>query len=252
MNFPQGYDRFVWTGWPGFQGIEGLRSATVRKVGRSWVLYTKDGSKVLGRHTSREGALAQERAIYASKARYAGEGAGHPFHGNQWTGGLSAPQVDALQNYAAGGELNEVLRRGGEVSNFDKKEDTVGNLDRAIDAQLPLREGAIVYRSVSNDVGEQLGEQSMFTDKGFVSTSKSLEGLEAIAEEAGADLDELTVLRIVSDGSVKGLDVNQNLPPKRNFFSHQQEIILARGSIFTVVGRHTVQGRRVLNVRVSR
>jgi hypothetical protein len=35
-----------------------------------WVLKTKDGKKVLGKHRSRDGALAQERAILISKARH--------------------------------------------------------------------------------------------------------------------------------------------------------------------------------------
>jgi hypothetical protein len=42
----------------------------IRHVGREWVLYTKRAPhRVLGRHSTRAGALAQERAIEASKAR---------------------------------------------------------------------------------------------------------------------------------------------------------------------------------------
>lgn len=41
----------------------------IRKVGpKSYVLKTKDGSRVLGYHSSKAQALAQERAIQASKA----------------------------------------------------------------------------------------------------------------------------------------------------------------------------------------
>lgn len=39
----------------------------IRKDGDKWVLYTKDGSRVLGRHSSHAKALAQERAIEIAK-----------------------------------------------------------------------------------------------------------------------------------------------------------------------------------------
>lgn len=39
----------------------------IKKVGSKWVLYTHDGKKVLGTHPTREEALAQERAVQASK-----------------------------------------------------------------------------------------------------------------------------------------------------------------------------------------
>jgi len=37
--------------------------------GKHWVLKTRDGSKILGKHPTRESALMQERAIEISKAR---------------------------------------------------------------------------------------------------------------------------------------------------------------------------------------
>lgn len=39
----------------------------IRKKGHEWILYTRDGSRVLGRHDTREEALAQERAIWARR-----------------------------------------------------------------------------------------------------------------------------------------------------------------------------------------
>jgi hypothetical protein len=39
----------------------------IRKEGKEWVLYTSDGKKVLGRHTSRKKAIAQEIAINIEK-----------------------------------------------------------------------------------------------------------------------------------------------------------------------------------------
>lgn len=44
----------------------------IRRVGKHFVLYSSDGSKVLGKHPSREKAEAQEAAINISKARKAG------------------------------------------------------------------------------------------------------------------------------------------------------------------------------------
>jgi hypothetical protein len=44
----------------------------IKKQGNQFVLYTKDGSKVLGKHGTRDDAVAQEMAINISKAREAG------------------------------------------------------------------------------------------------------------------------------------------------------------------------------------
>jgi len=39
----------------------------IRKVGNHWILYTKDGSKILGKHPTKAKAQAQEAAIQISK-----------------------------------------------------------------------------------------------------------------------------------------------------------------------------------------
>lgn len=39
----------------------------IRHEGGQWVLYTHDGSRVLGRHNTRTEAEAQERAVIAAK-----------------------------------------------------------------------------------------------------------------------------------------------------------------------------------------
>ena len=47
----------------------------IKKVGSKYVLFTKDGSRRLGSHSSYAKAAAQEAAIKASKARnVAGKG----------------------------------------------------------------------------------------------------------------------------------------------------------------------------------
>lgn len=43
----------------------------IKHIGDKWVLFTKDGSRRLGTHDTEEEALAQERAIEASKHRHA-------------------------------------------------------------------------------------------------------------------------------------------------------------------------------------
>jgi len=42
-------------------------SETIRKCGSKWCLYTKDGSKILGKHDTKKDAIGQERAIYANE-----------------------------------------------------------------------------------------------------------------------------------------------------------------------------------------
>lgn len=44
----------------------------IKKVGKKWILYTSDGSRILGHHPTKAAALRQERAITISKARAAG------------------------------------------------------------------------------------------------------------------------------------------------------------------------------------
>ena len=40
---------------------------TIKKVGDEWYLYNKKGTRILGRHPSREKAVAQEQAIHISQ-----------------------------------------------------------------------------------------------------------------------------------------------------------------------------------------
>jgi hypothetical protein len=41
----------------------------IRKEGSKWVLRTRDGKKILGKHDTKEGAQAQETAILLSKKK---------------------------------------------------------------------------------------------------------------------------------------------------------------------------------------
>ena len=44
----------------------------IKKVGKGWILYNHDGTKILGHHKTKASAERQERAINISKARAAG------------------------------------------------------------------------------------------------------------------------------------------------------------------------------------
>lgn len=44
----------------------------IAKLGRKWILFSKDGKKILGTHPTRRAAEAQEHAINIAKARRAG------------------------------------------------------------------------------------------------------------------------------------------------------------------------------------
>lgn len=44
------------------------------KEGPWWVLRSKDGRKVLGRHRTKEAAMEQERVVMAAKQRAPGKG----------------------------------------------------------------------------------------------------------------------------------------------------------------------------------
>jgi hypothetical protein len=52
------------------------RETVIVKVGPKWMLYTRDGSKLLGEHSSKEDAVAQEQAIEIAKAKRAKAGSG--------------------------------------------------------------------------------------------------------------------------------------------------------------------------------
>lgn len=49
------------------QQVEEEKETVIKKSGKKWILYTKDGKRKLGTHDTREEALAQERAIMANK-----------------------------------------------------------------------------------------------------------------------------------------------------------------------------------------
>jgi len=55
----------VFKGWETDKPMR--KAAVIKREGNRYVLYTRDGKKVLGRHSSKEKAMAQERAIQAHK-----------------------------------------------------------------------------------------------------------------------------------------------------------------------------------------
>lgn len=49
--------------------VNKILNEVIRKEGSKWVLYSKDGNRVLGRHDTKKEAEAQETAINISKAK---------------------------------------------------------------------------------------------------------------------------------------------------------------------------------------
>lgn len=190
----------------------------------------------------------------AGALRGLGDVSGHAFHGNQWTDvgitSISADHVDALQEYAAGTELNIILRDKGKLSAYDEAH--VKKLDEAIAAQPAIPDNIALYRIVDSEVGDALESQDAFVDRGFISTTKSMKGIEDIAADIGVQPGEMTVVRIKTAGGVKGLDVNAHLPSDRNYFRHQREVVLERGLNFVVHGTTKIGRWKVLDVRTSR
>ena len=41
----------------------------IKKVGKRWALFTKDGKRKLGTHDTREEAVAQERAVHLAERK---------------------------------------------------------------------------------------------------------------------------------------------------------------------------------------
>lgn len=46
-----------------------ILNEVIKKKGNYWYLYTKDGSKVLGKHETKKNAVKQEIAINISKGK---------------------------------------------------------------------------------------------------------------------------------------------------------------------------------------
>ena len=49
--------------------LKEILNEVIKKEGNKWVLYSKDGSKVLGRHDTKEDAKKQEAAIKINKKK---------------------------------------------------------------------------------------------------------------------------------------------------------------------------------------
>ena len=115
-------------------------TATIRKCGSKWCLYTKDGSKLLGKHDTKEGAQKQEAAIHAHGAVVAMLDDVADVLERRGARGLAA-RVDAA--------TNELLEQRGDMldaTGFDevmKRNDEVA--DQIYDERIPYLDETLLY-----------------------------------------------------------------------------------------------------------
>lgn len=141
--------------------------------------------------------------------------------------------VDGLQDYTAGGELNNGLRHGWQFSIADAR--TVRQMDELM-AQRALHMRVDLWRVTPSDVLKDLKVGSEFVDHGFVSTTKSRAALDRILEDVLGDDDwtSAKIFRIRTPQGTRAVDVNSTLGP--HYFADQKEIVLDRSLRYRVTG----------------
>lgn len=128
-------------------------------------------------------------AYWADIAALKGERAGHPFRGNQWTGGrggaaLSKEDELAVHNYSGDffSDINNHLRNGKNINPLEK--DTEEKITKILNGSktsepITVYRGAEFYKMGNSDAID-IREASFhiggeFTDKSFVSTSEKID-----------------------------------------------------------------------------
>ncbi len=168
--------------------------------------------------------------------------------GNGGSGGLEEAELTALKDYAYDGYtgVNGYLRGMDYMNHWDPADvesvkANIAHLDSAMEKQ-GITEPTTLYRFVGDDVFEQIAENGRFQDEGFVSTSRSLDGLEGFVDLKG----DPPILEIMVDAPppLGGVDINAAGVAK---YAEEQEVLLDRGLQFDVVER---VGNR-LKLRVS-
>jgi hypothetical protein len=190
---------------------------------------------------------ARVRARYLAAAlgrvRAAGDVEGHPFHGNQWTGGGGSATEQrqalhqALVNYTADSTpINDVLRSGKQVPALYR--DTVASLDRAI-AESPLdteSNDELYVRIVPGAIADSWKDGDIVVDKGFVSVSEDMDFhaalMENLGEHAGLVASYKTTFVSIPKGT--GLLRTNSVLNSEHPMAWQKESILGRGHSFKV------------------
>ncbi len=146
---------------------------------------------------------------------------------------LSSEQQDHLFNYSgAGPDLSGELRNGLELSPYSKKQLVV--MDQVFDQYAVNIGPTTLYRIVDKADAGLLVPGYKFTDKAFVSTSASTQGLASViagSEESGS---EYVRLHIEVPAGTRALPMSGKW---NTYFRDQDEVLLRRGSNFEVVSR---------------
>jgi hypothetical protein len=138
-------------------------------------------------------------------------------------------EINAALYYAGSGfgEINSSLRLDREPS--EKAADAIAQLDSAM-AKSSLPDNVTVYRGMPTELLANLAPGDTITDNGFISTSLSARTAAAFA--GPRDTDVVIAQIFVAAGS-------NGIAPQRG----EAEIVLPRGSTFTVVGSSQVTQR---------
>jgi hypothetical protein len=160
---------------------------------------------------------------------------------------LSQNQVDSLQDYQAGSEVNQVLRGGGTMT--DDLDQMTEELDSSMGVTL---KDAEVYRVIPNGVADKLGPGDVYQDKGFVSTTKQQGALDDIIDKVGFDSSDVKQMTIAVPKGTRAIDMNANLKTaghNENYFPQQKEVVLGRGYKFRVESKDAHGNLRVRLLR---
>lgn len=159
---------------------------------------------------------------------------------------------DAVEYYAKGlatpdeVPLLDFLRSGGDPSSIDRGDSvlagTVEQLD-ALAAAHPLKQDVELHRLTYGDFGKTLQVGTMFTEKAFTATSKSLVASEEThktkLDELGGDVSSDTPVTraiIEAPAGTGHIDIN-GVIGRDHFNEHQKEVLLERGLTFEVTAR---------------
>ena len=155
----------------------------------------------------------------------------------------SQKTLDAVQNYTGDSQpINDALWSGQEIPSGWK--DTASELSVAIKTS-PLPRDTRLYRAIPKEQLSAMVPGTIFTSKGFVSTSRSIEITKRTLEEMGDDPTDWATMRILAPVGTGGLDVNGALGAQ-HYFRWQEEVVLDARTRFEVISRN--EGR--VSVRV--
>ena len=162
---------------------------------------------------------------------------------------LTAEETEAIQRYV--GEEYQDINEGLRANQEDEIRELfdLETLDSAVGSQTALND-MFVYRGISPEFAEQLKKGTSFVDKGYLSTSLTIAGM----QQAVGELDDQTVLmEIRIPKGTKLLDIgrarmseDKRIP---NTTKAEAEILFSRNGKLLIGGtviRNDMGGRKIL------